>query len=506
MRSFGARGDGATPDTDAIQAAVDALLPGQTLRFPAGTYLIATDRGVRLKDDIRLELGDATLLGPNVDRARCRIFEIQGARKVEIRGGTLQGSRSGSPEWGVGILASDAEDLLVEDLTLRDFYFDGLLLTGNRGCRRVTVRNVLAENNRRTGLAVVHASDVAVAGSTFRGTRGQSPEAGVNCEPNSGEEVRGVAFTGCSFLGNANVGLYAHPGKGAGVAEVSVADSVVEDNGYGIVMSGVEGATIVSTRVARNRGKGGSGIVFGDGTTRAVASGNVLADNTRGIFSAGATGVEIRSNTVVGPGPLPPDGQAESRDGIVCLGLRGLLTDACTVAGNTIRGWPGSGLVAQLVSRVQLLNNTVEDVGRRGVHLRGATETEVRGNSISGSGQGGPGQYDAIELELSSRNNRIVGNTVHGSPTMRNPIGIGVGCTGNVVDGNVVLRHSDHSRGRASLRANDPFLSHQSAPDGSGEQRRGRRLPAVAAPRRSERRPGDATDFGLFMRTTGPAS
>jgi hypothetical protein len=133
LRSFGARGDGETPDTAAIQAAVDALLPGQTLRFPAGTYLIETDRGVRLKDDIRLELGGSTLLGPNVDRARCRIFEIQGRRNVEIRGGTLQGSRSGSPEWGVGILASDAEDLLVEDVTLRDFYFDGLLLTGNRG-------------------------------------------------------------------------------------------------------------------------------------------------------------------------------------------------------------------------------------------------------------------------------------------------------------------------------------------------------------------------------------
>lgn len=109
------------------------------------------------------------------------------------------------------------------------------------------------------------------------------------------------------------------------------------------------------------------------------------------------------------------------------------------MAGNTIRGWPGSGLVAQLVARVQLLDNTVEDVGRRGVHLRGATESEVRGNSIAGTGQGGPAQYDGIELELSSRDNRIVGNTIHRSTALRNPIGIGAGCTGNVVDGNVVL-------------------------------------------------------------------
>ena len=50
------------------------------------------------------------------------------------------GSRAGAPEWGVGILASDADDLMIEDLTLRDFFFDGILLTGNRGCRRVRIR------------------------------------------------------------------------------------------------------------------------------------------------------------------------------------------------------------------------------------------------------------------------------------------------------------------------------------------------------------------------------
>jgi parallel beta-helix repeat protein len=339
----------------------------------------------------------------------------------------------------VGILASDALDLVIEGVTVRDFFFDGILLTGNRGCRRVAVRNVVADNNRRTGLAVVHAADVTVEGSTFRGTRGQSPEAGVNCEPNRGEEVRGIRFSRSSFLANANVGLYAHRALGAGVSDVSVADSVVEDNGYGIIMSAVDGAEVVSTRVARNRGKGASGIVFGEGTTRARATGNVLEDNSRGIFSAGASGTVIRSNTVVGPGPVSPDNPAEARDGIVCLGLRGVLPDACVVDGNTIRNWPGSGLVAQLVSRVTLVDNTIEGVGGRGVYLRGTTESEARGNKISGIGQGAPGRFAAIEVELSSRNNRVVGNTIGRSPDMRKPIGVGSGCTGNVVDGNVVL-------------------------------------------------------------------
>src|SRR5204862_6194119 len=122
-----------------------------------------------------------------------------------ISGGTDVGSGVGTREWGVGILASDAEALVIEDVTLRDFFFYGILLTGNRGCRRVIVRRVLSENNRRTGLAIPSASDVTVEDSTFRGSHGQSPEAGINCEPGPGASVSKLRFSRCTFSGNAGV-------------------------------------------------------------------------------------------------------------------------------------------------------------------------------------------------------------------------------------------------------------------------------------------------------------
>ncbi len=131
--------------------------------FGAATYRIRTDVGVRLKDDLAIDLDGATLVGANVEGARCRIFTLEKCSRVSISGGTLVGSRSGSPEWGVGILASDSDDLVIEGMTLRDFYFDGILLTGNRGCARVVMRTCVSENNRRTGLAVPSATDVSVA-------------------------------------------------------------------------------------------------------------------------------------------------------------------------------------------------------------------------------------------------------------------------------------------------------------------------------------------------------
>jgi parallel beta-helix repeat protein len=330
-------------------------------------------------------------------------------------------------------LASDAEDLLIENVTLRDFYFDGILLTGNRGCRRVVVRGVLAEGNRRTGLAAPAAREVTVEASTFRDTRGQSPEAGVNFEPNDGGEVAEVRVRDCTVTGNAGVGVYVQRGKGR-ATDASVERSLVADNGIGIVMVGVQGASIVGNRVRGHRGKARSGIVVGE-TSGATVADNQLEDNSRGILSGGATAVEIRGNTIVGTGAGPGD----AADGIVCLGSATAAQGACTVSGNTVRRCGGSGIVTQLVSRVRLADNTVEDVGRRGVLLHSTSESEVSGNSVARTGTEKPGAFDAIELVASSSGNRIAGNVIRLGPGPRSAIGICPACRGNELIGNVVL-------------------------------------------------------------------
>jgi nitrous oxidase accessory protein NosD len=436
VAEFGARGDGLTPDTDAIQAAVDALAPGGTLRFPAGTYLIETNKAVRLKDDVHLDLGSATLVGPNVSGVQNRMLEVQGARNVVISGGTLVGSRSGSPGLGLGLFASDAQDLLVEDVHLRDFFLDGILLTGNQGCRRVTVRRCVSENNRRTGMAIVHASDVTVEDSRFEGSHGQSPQAGVNCEPNGGEAVQGVHFSRCTFSRNAGVGLYVHRGLGTTVSDVSVQDSVVESNDYGIVASGVDGLRLEASRIAHHGTRGRSGIVLGENTSRAAVVGNTLEDVFRGILTVAATGVELRENTITGLGATS---EGDEGHGIDCRGA-GDSSQTFVVAGNVIRGVSGSGIVAQRLSGAHFQDNVVQDTGRRGLQLLITSDSEVRGNSVSGIGQERPpGRYDGIELQQASNRNTIVSNTLRRSAGMREPIGIARDCIGNQVLSNVVL-------------------------------------------------------------------
>jgi len=440
VKDHGAIGDGRAADTAAIQRAVNAARPGGTVRFPAGTYRIDTSKGIVLKDNIRLDLQGATLAGPNVAGARCRIFEIQGKRNVVISGGTLVGSTEGSPEWGVGILASDAQDLTIQNVWVRDFHHDGILLTGNAGCQRVVVRHCVAVNNRRTGIAVVHASDVTIEDSTFNGTKGQSPQAGLNAEPNAGEDVRRLRVRRCWFKGNLGAGIYIHKAKGQAISDVSVESNVVEDNDYGIVISEAEGAYVAQNRVFRHGASNRAGIVLGAVNVGKVLA-NVLDGNFRGIMSSASASVDIRNNLVIGTGALTAANAGDSRDGILCLGGNNVVVaNACIVANNSIRRTPGSGIVTSFVTGTQILNNAIEDPGQRAILMRSTATSQARGNRIAGTGtEPPPGRYDAIELERLSINNTVVGNTIRRSPGMRNPIGVAAGCVGNTFEPNTIL-------------------------------------------------------------------
>jgi parallel beta-helix repeat protein len=437
VSDFGARGDGETFDTAAIQKAVDALPPGGVLRFPPGTYRIEPERGIKLKDDMRVDLGEATLVADNVSRASAGSSTSRDGGTSSSRG-TLVGSRDGTPDWGIGIRASDASDLVIENVTVRNFFFDGIILTGDRGCERVAVRGVVAENNRRTGLAIVSALDVTVEDSTFASTRGQSPEAGVNGEPNRGQQVRNVSFRRCTFRGNAGGGLYLHRALGIAVAGARVEDSVAEGNAFGIVISGVSDVTIRNNRVLGHRGRTAAGIIVDD-TESPLVERNRLEGNFRGIFSVKATAAEIRGNTIEGAGPKD-GGNGDRGDGIVCLGSGPRdLAEGCRVTENTIRRCAGSGIYVQLAAHVRLHDNAVAETGQRGIFLRTTSASEVSGNSVSAVGGEAGATFDAIELGFGSSANTISGNVIRPGPRARQAIGICADCRDNRVTGNTVL-------------------------------------------------------------------
>jgi parallel beta-helix repeat protein len=433
VRDFGARGDGQTADTAAVQQALEAVPAGGTLRFPSGTYRIQGDKGLVPKDNSRIELGDAVLMLDNVAGANNQMFLIRGKKGVVISGGTLVGTRANRPKLGLGIYVDYSQDVVIEDVNLRGFYTDGIILTGNTPCQRVQIRRVNASNNQRTGLAIIHASDVTVEDSTFEGTGGQNAVGGLNVEPNAGESVANVIVRRCTARKNAFVGLYF---KGP-TTNVTVENNVVEGNeSYGIAVLGVDGVSITNNRVTGAHQKNRPAIAIGENVKRATVTGNTLEDNLRGIMTVSAQ-TDIRGNTITGTGPTSSLGADAGGDGITCQGIKGILPDACTVANNTVRQ-VASGIVGASVSNMQVVDNTLEDVGQSAILLRIASNGTVKGNTITRSGLQEAGRYDAIWLENASSNNLVTGNTIH-QGSLRSPVGVGPGCSGNQVLDNVVL-------------------------------------------------------------------
>ena len=123
VRSYGAKGDGTTDDTNAIQAAINA---GNQIYFPAGTYIVNQLTVTKPAGAVFWGYG-ATLKKKAGSVTWTRIFEITSSDKIKILGLSLDGNKpnvAGSPEQGCGsIYATDVTNFLFQDLKVFNSYY-----------------------------------------------------------------------------------------------------------------------------------------------------------------------------------------------------------------------------------------------------------------------------------------------------------------------------------------------------------------------------------------------
>ena len=178
VRDFGAKGDGTTLDTEAIQKAIDA---GGMVYFPPGVYLSGT---LYLKSDGGLDLSPGALLLASPDRKdynaddfceQNRVFaseQVSGAHfivaveqhNLTIRGGgRIDGNRKAFydtpnekypskfqlPEWRPAqmIFLCECENITITDVELYHAPYWTCFL---HGCEQITIRSVRIWNDHRT--------------------------------------------------------------------------------------------------------------------------------------------------------------------------------------------------------------------------------------------------------------------------------------------------------------------------------------------------------------------
>jgi Pectate lyase superfamily protein len=237
VKDKGAKGDGHTDDTAAIQAAIDEVAgTGGTVLVPKGTYMVdAVDKKQRLslRSDMTLKLAkDAILKAIANDSRKYSVLSISGASNVTVTGGTLEGDRAEHQgkegEAGMGLrIEHDANNVTISGVTSRKMWGDGFYVEGATDTKFC---GVTADSNRRQGLSIVEANGVLVTDSVFSNTRGTRPSAGIDLEPDQpAQKIVNVRIQSSKFLNNAGPGIEIAGKKGA-VAKVELARNVFKGN------------------------------------------------------------------------------------------------------------------------------------------------------------------------------------------------------------------------------------------------------------------------------------
>jgi len=325
--AYGAKGDGVTDDTAAIQRAVDAVAgTGGTVTVPDGTYmvnaLVQNNLGIRLKSNMTFRLSSGAVLKaiPNAS-GNYSILVAQSATNLNIIGGTLLGDRAAhtgtSGEWGMGLSIQISQHVVVEGVTAKECWGDGFYVTYL--CSDITFCNVVADHNRRQGLSITGVDGMVVRNSIFKNTTGTPPEAGIDIEPNQGETATNILITGCTFTNNSGGGFQGGPSV-SNRGQAFMLNTVVDGNTFsgnglnslngirdGVMVTNCDGTKITNNIITNNTGRG---IFLRDQATHTLISGNTVTGTLAiagqsywsggGIYLSSCANSIATNNTVTG--------------------------------------------------------------------------------------------------------------------------------------------------------------------------------------------------------------
>ena len=292
VKAFGAKGDGTTDDTAAIQSAIDATGAGGLVVVPSGTYVVSVGqgngKGLALKSDMQFVLSNgATLKALPSDDANSAMLRAWKVTNLKIFGGTLIGERldhrGTTGEWGMGVDIRDSSSVSIVGTVARDFWGDGFYLGGQTNSDILLCR-VTADSNRRNGVSIVAADGVLINRSTFVNTAGTSPQGGVDIEPNEAGIAENIVLANSLVRGNRGPGVSIVGCKGCNVKvrnNVVLENHILDNGGDGVLLRYDDHR--VTGNVIENSG--------GNGINAWNTARSTITDNT--IRHSGQTGIQL---------------------------------------------------------------------------------------------------------------------------------------------------------------------------------------------------------------------
>jgi polygalacturonase len=349
VREFGARPDGRTLCTEAIQKAVDRCgeVGGGTVVIPPGRWLTGT---VYLANyvTVRLENGctvvgttDKSQYGPPRPLLGARgeqystwaIFAGKGLDHVAIRGrGTIDGQganfkyKNGArPK---NLYFEDCRDVLIEGVRLRQA---GSWMQHYRSCERLTIRDIAVLNHvsyNNDGLNIDSCRDVTITGCVI-----DSDDDGIVLKSLSTTPTENVTISDCVVSSHCN-SIKMGTESGGGFQNITVTNCTICSPRYSKVIYG------------RQRGLAGVALEIVDGgTLDRIAISNIAI---RGVTVPIFMRLGNRARTY---------GDDQSKPGVGTFGnvvVSNVVATNCSSVGCAIAGLPGHTIASVTLSNISL--------------------------------------------------------------------------------------------------------------------------------------------------------
>jgi len=429
VRDFGAKGDGVTDDTSAIQSALDRAreLNGAEVYIPDGTYPIKAT--LRIYSNTRLRCA------PNARIIRAAAFTsmllpgiggvdgYDGVHDVEVIGGIWDCNARQFPVPSNALIFGHAQRITVRNLTILDVHQyhaiefnavqDGQILNcifdGFSGTRiSEAVQIDLMKNSETFGgygnYDNTPCRNILISGCTFRnwsrGIGSHSSTAGIfhsniriigcHFEALSDQAIRAYQWKDSTIIGNTmefcRMGIEVRPGSGADASQCgyfAIKGNVIknmssESDGYGIWLNGDPGVLVTDT---------------------------IVSDNV--IYNTWNNGIYVSYCT------------------------------RCIVANNIIQATGNQGISVLSTTYSTFVGNTVTLADKHGIVFNDSDHNLVQGNLCYDNQQIGTGETNGnISLTTGSDYNNVQGNICRAGAYTTYGIYITNTCTGNLVTNN----------------------------------------------------------------------
>ena len=206
--------------TACLQKAIDSGAPVVLVDTVGKDWILDP---VKLRSGLTLIVGDGVTLRARPDGfhgATDCLFYAKDLKNIVVRGGRdsrivnqnayCDRAKYSYSEGRHNFFLAGCDNVEIRDLTLDGSGGDGVYIrnTGAGPCRNIRLENLTVRRQGRQGVSVISAENLTIRNCTFRDTRGMSPQAGIDFEPNRHTDTfKNCVVSDCRFINNDGCGI-----------------------------------------------------------------------------------------------------------------------------------------------------------------------------------------------------------------------------------------------------------------------------------------------------------